>query len=91
MASQIDGARRILVSEPVGGDKVADQYAADVVPILVVLDRIADLARPEGTLGILVSAVQPWVDGHLADLVARADAETRVIGLDSLGEHLGDR
>jgi hypothetical protein len=80
-----------LVAEPVGRDEVGETHAAHLVPVLVVLHRITDLAGPEYALRVLVSAVQPRIDGHLADLVTRADAETRLVGLDRLDEYLGDR
>src|SRR6516165_7511482 len=88
---QVDGADRILMPEPVGCHEVGDQEAADLVSVVVGLDRIADLTCPERALWVLVGAVEPGIHRHLADLVARADAQTRLVGLDRLHEYLGDR
>jgi len=90
MPLQVDIADRILVPEPVRRYEVSEQHAAYVVPVLIVLHRITDLPRPEDALRVLVSAVQPWIDCHLADLVTRADADTRFVGLDRFIDRRAD-
>src|SRR5579872_5843886 len=88
---EVDDALRILVGEPVRRHKVGDEHAADLIAVLVVLDRIANLASPEYALRILVGAVEPRINCHLANFVGRAHADTRLICENGFDEDLGDR
>ena len=80
MALEVDVALRMLVCKPIRRYEVRHQDATDLIAILVVLDRIADLTGPEDALRILVCTVEPWIHRHLAELVRRTDADTRVVG-----------
>src|SRR6516162_8913098 len=53
MPLAVDVANRILVPEPVRRHEVGEPHPAHVVAVLVVLDRITDLSRPEGARRVL--------------------------------------
>src|SRR5215469_11857602 len=91
MTLEVDVTLRMLMREPIWGNKVGHENATDLVAILVVFDWIADLPRPKGPMRILVGAVEPRIHRHLANLVSRADAKTCLVGKDALYENLGDR
>src|SRR5215472_13150732 len=91
MTLEVDVTLAMLMREPVWGNKVGHENAADLVAILVVFDWIADLPGPKGTTWILVRTVEPRIHRHLANLVSRADAKTCLVGKDALYENLGDR
>jgi hypothetical protein len=50
VALEFDAALRALVREPVRRHKVRHKNVADLIAVLVVLNRIADLAGPENAL-----------------------------------------
>ena len=56
---KIDVALRILMREPIRRYEIRHKDAVDLIAILVIFDRIADLAGPEDALGILVCAIEP--------------------------------
>lgn len=85
---EIDLGLRVLMPEPVRRDKIGYQYPADFIALRVRFDWIADLAGPEHAVQVLVGAVEPWIDGHFAHLVCRADAHAGVVIQDSFHENL---
>src|SRR5215472_13732473 len=56
---EVDRALRMLVAEPVRGDEIGHEDAANFVAVLVVLNRVADLTGPKDALKILIGTVQP--------------------------------
>ena len=91
VALEVHLARRVLMAEPVGRDKVRHQGGSDRIAVAVVLDGIADLAGPEDSLVVLVGAVQPGIDRHLADLVGGAHADAGLVRQNGLDEDFRDR
>ena len=55
---EVDIAMGMLVCKPIRRDEVCHEDAVDLVAILVVLNRIADLARPEDAVGITAAVVR---------------------------------
>jgi len=88
---EVDRALRVLVAEPVRGDKIGHEDAANFVAILVVLNRIAYLTGPKDTLRILVGTVQPWIHRHLTNFVSSADTNACIVGFDGFHENIKDR
>ena len=88
---EVDGLAPVLVRVPVGCDEVGDEDTADLIAVLVAFDRVANLACPEDAFGILIGAVEPGIDGHLAELVSGADAEARMVCLKGFDKDFRDR
>ena len=86
---EVDVALRMLMREPVRGNKVGHKYAGDLAAILVIFDGIADFSRPKDATRILVRAVEPRIHGHLTNFVSRANADTGFVSKDGLYEDLG--
>src|SRR5271167_1838453 len=91
VAFEVDVALRMLVPEPVRRYEVRHEDATNLVAVLVILDRVADLTGPKDSLRILVGAVQPRIHCHLANFVSSADTNARVVGFDGFHENFGDR
>jgi len=88
---EVDRGLRMLVAEPVRSDEIGHEDATNFVAILVVLNRIADLTGPKGTLRILVGTVQPRIHRHLANFVSCADTDACIVSFDGFHENFGDR
>ena len=88
---EVDRALRMLVAEPVRGDEIRHQDAANFVAVLVVLNRVADLTSPKNTLRILVRTVKPRIHRHLTNFVSGADTNAGIVGFDGFHENFGDR
>ena len=54
MPLEIERALRELVCEPGGRHEIGDERVSDEVSVLIILNGIADLARPERPLRILI-------------------------------------
>ena len=86
----VDVAPGVLVSKPIGRHEVRDEYVAEGVAVLIILDRIADLSRPKHASRILIGTIEPGIDCHFADLMRCTDADTGFVRLDRLDEDFGD-
>jgi hypothetical protein len=72
---EVNVAQRMLAHKPVGAYKVGHKNASDdLVTGLVIFNWIADFSGPKGTGRILAPNVESRINGHLANLVSRANA-----------------
>src|SRR5271166_6241346 len=76
---EVERARRVLESEPCRSHEIRDDYAVDVISVLVVFHGVTDFVCPERAAAVLRSQIDVGIHRHLADLMRRAYADAGVV------------